>query len=105
MAKEEEKRGSTGKVCLFDLDHEVLEQILGNKKIHGLLEGNDSSFLGDSEVFLELTGESSLYLVSGPLEEAKKEWTYELPVEVIEAINKIVAETPQKELASGVGEL
>ena len=95
MAKEGAEVGQTGRVCIFDIGIEVLQKISRDEGIfHLLKKSGNVDFLDNIVMFLDLSDEDSMWVAD--MEKAKEEWSFELPVEITEAIKKIVEEASRE---------
>jgi hypothetical protein len=100
MAGENLAIGQTAKICLFDLGNETLQKILANGDVCSLISKFEKdTFLEDVHTFLDLNDDGAMWVVREyDKENAEKEWTVELPIEITEAIKKITSEDSRYEL-------
>lgn len=107
MAKEGVETRQTTKICLFDFDRDVLAKIFTNETVSHLLEeSGNSGFLDDMAIFLDFTAEESMWCVREEDKEvAKEQWSFQLPVEIAEAIGKIADEYSREKASQSVGDL
>ena len=98
MVTENLETGRVEKICLLDYNRGILERIFIDKEISKMLqESGHGSFQDCIDAFLESSDEDSMWILEEKeMKSARQGWSYDLPVEIVEAIKKIAEENSQE---------